>query len=798
VVPGAAAPAVPATVEAPVGPPPREPSPLRSVVVLCLLALAAYGNSFRGAWVFDDFHAIVDDPLIRPGLSHVFTILFHRVAPVSFLTFMLNDAVSGLDVWSYHAFNLVVHVLAGCTLLGLLRRTLPRLLPGEEPSSLDGAALAVAALWLIHPLQTESVTYIVQRAQSLMGLFELLFFYGVARASGSVGNRGWYAVALVAFVLGMATKAHMVLAPPLALVFERALEGGSLRDAFRRNPWFHGTLLGVWLLGVAFILFGLARLGWVDIGASGRTPLGYAAAQCSVIPHYLRLCFWPDHLCLDYDWPPVRSVSEVLPGASLLAVLVAATLWAHFRARAWGLVGAWFFLNLAPSSSFIPRIDLAVEHRMYVPLASVVVAAVFAVRSLVGRAFPGRAPARRVVLSTLLGLTLLALGARTAVRNADYRSFRGMWLLTVEQQPDNARALRNLASAEEEGGDLAAALAHATHAIEVAPEDGFALAARADVLRRLERPGDALADVNAALALRPQQASFWSLRGLCESQQGSPSAALVSLGRAIELAPDRAPFWTERGKILWGMGDLDAAARDLTHAIALDPELVAAWTHRARVRLQQHDWEGAVADATRAITLAPGSSASWIDRARARRKLGRVDEAIADASRAIEIDPGSAQGHYERGSAREAARDAAGALADLDRAVTLKPQDPAFRAARADLERRLGRDDLALADYDRVLALEPKDTGALNGRGLSRLKAGRFDEAVADFTRVLALDPALTGAYLNRGQALRQKGDGAGFLADYRRFLALAPNAPVAPGARAEVEQFLAAHPELR
>ena len=256
------------------------------VVLLPLAALAAWSNSFHGAFVLDDIPTIVSNPSIR-RLGDVGAVLSPPKMglpvtgrPLVNLTLALNYAVSGTQVWSYHALNLVIHVLAGLTLFGIARRTL-RLCSGQVPnqgqtagdvgrghptpsqspgraasgdaalqSDATSLALAMALLWTVHPLQTEAVTYVVQRAESLMGLLYLLTLYCFIRGTESDANRAdsrnaripghqggasWYALAFLACLLGMATKEVMVSAPLIVLLYDRTFLAGSFRAAWRQR-----------------------------------------------------------------------------------------------------------------------------------------------------------------------------------------------------------------------------------------------------------------------------------------------------------------------------------------------------------------------------------------------------------------------------------------------------------------------------------------------------------------------------------------------------------------------------------
>ena len=289
-----------------------------ALALLLLVAVAAYHNSFTGPFIFDDAIWINENSNIR-HLWPIGAVLFPPDAtvvggrPVVSLTLALNYALGGLNVWGYHAFNLVIHILAAWTLFGVLRRTLilPRLRE-RFGSAATPLALAAAILWMIHPLQTESVTYVIQRTEALMGLFYLLVLYGVIRGATWGGSRWWYdcgrcfvsaghgdqggdghragdRAGLRSHVLGRYISRSM--ATTLRLVFglgchlERGAPVVDFDGFLRRHRRFWGAEVYV-----------------VDVLAD---PTGRARP----LPW---LTFWPRGLCLDYGWPAAHGWEVVL------------------------------------------------------------------------------------------------------------------------------------------------------------------------------------------------------------------------------------------------------------------------------------------------------------------------------------------------------------------------------------------------------------------------------------------------------------------------------------------------------
>ncbi|HYB13374.1 MAG TPA: hypothetical protein VEG67_07875, partial [Myxococcota bacterium] len=219
---------------------------LATLAVLAFAALAAYHNSFSGPFVFDDLHAIVDNARLHhfatawPESPRNGATLVGR--PVLRLSLWLNQAWGGQEVRGYHVLNLLLHVLTGWVLWALTRRLLtsPRL-GARYGEAASGLALATALLWTVHPLQTESVTYIVQRAEILGGLFYLLTLYGVVRAAGALGGRRafWYAASLLFCLLGLASKETVATAPLAALALDRVFFTPSWQRLWRERSAFY-------------------------------------------------------------------------------------------------------------------------------------------------------------------------------------------------------------------------------------------------------------------------------------------------------------------------------------------------------------------------------------------------------------------------------------------------------------------------------------------------------------------------------------------------------------------------------
>ncbi|HWQ11035.1 MAG TPA: hypothetical protein VN436_18070, partial [Holophaga sp.] len=357
-------------------------------ILLAAVVALLYSNTLHGPFLFDDFLDIRDNPTIRHlwPLQDIFLLPGNglRTRPVVNLTFALNYAMGGLNPFPYHLTNLLIHVGATLALFGALRRAflLPSLRDRFGRHALT-LAVVIAGLWGMHPLLTEAVSYTVQRYESLMAMLVLLTFYCVLRTADSPAPGKWMGLASLSCLLALGSKEVAVSLPILVLLFDRTFLAGSFREALRRRGGLYVGLL------VAWACFALLQIHPVHRSFAGQE-VGlpwwkYALNQANVILHYLRLSVWPSPLVFDYFWPVAKTWTQLVPGVCVIGSLLGLTVWGLVRRPKLAFLPTCFFLILAPTSSVMPILDLAVEHRMYLPLVPVVIVLVLVLHSLFGK-----------------------------------------------------------------------------------------------------------------------------------------------------------------------------------------------------------------------------------------------------------------------------------------------------------------------------------------------------------------------------------------------------------------------------
>jgi tetratricopeptide (TPR) repeat protein len=694
---------------------PDRAAALAGAVIVATVVLT-YSNSLDCPFLFDDKSSILTNlslhrweqvwPVILEGPGKGTTV---QGRPVLNASLALNYAACGTDVWGYHATNVAIHALAALVLFGLVRLTL-RLpaVPAALSARATGVALAVALVWGAHPLQTESVTYTVQRAESLSGLWYLLTLYTFARGATAARPGPWYAAAVACCALGMGTKEVVVSAPLAVLLYDRAFLSRSPGAALRARPRLYLGLSATWVLLAVLVVGSGGRSGTAGYGTEVSV-WEYARSQPVFILRYRRLTVWPDPLVLDYGVELVTDPWEYVPAALAVAALAGLAVWAVVRRPRTGLLVFLFFALLAPTSSVVPvGTQTAAEHRMYLPLAPLVVLAVV---GSVGAA--DRLARRRGARVALSGWVLVAvlLAALAHARNNDYRTERGMWEDVAAKRPDNDRAHANIAYCADTSNE----------------------------------PEVAEREYRTAVRLVPSCANWHKLVGFLH-RHGRDEEARQACDEAVKVdyAGDgyrlRASFRADRG-------DLDGALRDADEALARGQP-----TAGDNSQVQIH-------------ALTEG----YKTRAQVHLRAGRHSQAIADFTRAIECDPTQPDPYFKRGQLRGAYGDRAGAGADFTEALRLDPDEPNYYASRALNYYALGKRDLAFADLDAAIQLSPRPL-FLHLRGDLRRQQGRVDEALADLNQALEGDPDARDVYRTRALCHIAKGRTGPARADLLRY----------------------------
>ena len=392
---------------------------------LSAVAVLAFLPSLLGVFQFDDYNVIVNSPQVQSWQA-LADGLGSGVRPVLKASYALNWTL-GLGVVGFHLVNIAVHALNAVLVYQVGRRLTPHY----------GAALAAALLFALHPVQVEAVTYISGRSSSLMASFYLAALLVYLRG-------GHWALSSLLFVLAAATKETALTLPAALLLCEFARSTG-WKEILRRQA-AHWCLL---VAGLAFVLLNERYFDLIAFGFTRRDVADNLLTQVGAISYLAGRLIGLHGASIDPALPVLTQWSGVLAlQAMLLAALLALGV-ANLRARPWIAFGVlWFFLQLAPTNSIIPRLDVANDRQLYLASWGLFFAVSVQVAQL-------RLPRRLAVAS--VGALVLAFAAASVLRQLDYRSEIALWEAEVRTVPWNARAHNNLGYAYQQAGRLEAA-----------------------------------------------------------------------------------------------------------------------------------------------------------------------------------------------------------------------------------------------------------------------------------------------------------------------------------------------------
>jgi len=647
---------------------------LAATILLILTAIAIYAPGFKAPFVFDDLPNITENVYIRmteitpPALI---TILKSPSAsrPLANLSFAINFFFHHYEVGGYHAVNLIIHIINALLIWLVFRHTLSLCEITD-----DRIAFFAAALWTVSPLHAESVTYIVQRMNSLATLFYLaaLLCYIQARrpvAGGRVKPRLFYGACLTAALLGLAAKEIVAILPITLLVYEWCFFQRLNRSwLIRRLPWSGLAVLGIVLL--AFVYTGGTLPDKLrDMYAHQTfTPAQRLLTEPAVVVYYISLLLFPHpaRLTLDYDFPVSQALTQ--PPATVLAMFalimsVLAAIRLARRHRLLSFVILWFLVNLIIESSVL-GLYLIFEHRTYLP-------SIFPALGLVWLVFffsPSK-PLASILLTLIIGV----FGFWTYQRNTVWTDAVTFWRDAVNKAPGKSRPYSNLGTAlltrgeAQPGlavlnqglkqnpfdtdilnamaiayhltGDDEMALAHCRKALAIEPGHIEAANTMGFVLRQQYRLEEAETYFQRVLATAPDNFEAAMNMGLLEQARGSTVKALAWFEKAVRLHPACGRAFYHLGVCLARDDQNDQARRFLETALKLDDTDHRCHEALAGVLLKQGATDAAMAHYERALAIAPADVNARTGLARALLQNGRSQDALSQIDHAITQSP---------------------------------------------------------------------------------------------------------------------------------------------------------------
>ncbi len=594
-----------------------------AIVLIALAGIIWYSNTLDSPFFFDDDTSIVSNDAIKEdgGLVQVWESDRRRVVP--YMTFAANYAINGLRERGYHVVNIAIHIASGCAVFWLVWLLLGSPAMRNHPlvnwtgkgkiNARFWFALFAGLLFVSHPVQTQAVTYIVQRMASLAALFSLLAMASYAvfasrRAAGIVDGKSWlaYAASWVAVVLGMFTKENTFIVPLAILLMDFLLYSRTKEERVKALVSLLPMLATLAIIPLMLISkstdSGVHGSVVAEVGSKIPT-LHYLFTQFNVVATYLRLLFVPVGQNLDYQYPIATSLFSGTTLPSLLVLLALGGyglwLWKRHPLASFGIL--FFFLALSVESSVLSLPDVIFEHRLYLPILGFLLAAGS------GLFFLGSLAAKRGISTAVVPLSIIAIvcaaGIATYQRNAVWSTVESLWGDVIQKSPDKSRGYVNIG----------------------------------DYYFKRQSHNKALPYFRKAVQLDSNSIAGNTNLGCVLWAQGNLDEAERYVRRAMYLQPKSPQPYSILGSIYFNRGNLDSAEILFRQSIRARPRFVDAHANLGAVYMQRRQFDSAVVEFRQALEIIPGHPQANHNIAMSYFNMGRYAESMKYASYARQL-----------------------------------------------------------------------------------------------------------------------------------------------------------------
>ena len=622
-----------------------------AVLLISLLGWAIYSNSLEGPFVFDDINNIQENATIHIdnlGFKQLYSASTSSRAPrpVAYFTFALNYYFSQLDVTSYHVVNTAIHIINGVLVFFLASLTYQFYFAGNngtfdesDQNVANSLALFAGCLFVAHPLQTQAVTYIVQRMTSLSTMFFLLslLLYICGRIQPPSRTR-WllWGGCLVSALLAIGSKQIAITLPLIILLYEWYFfqdlsKGWAIRQA--------KYLLGLLLLGAIATFVFLGTSPWQrlvnhyemrDFTMSERV-----LTQFRVVVDYLSLVVLPlpSQLNLVHNVQTSHSLFDPITTFLSLLFLLLLIVLGCYLARSQRLISfciLWFFINLTLESSII-ALEMIFEHRVYLPMFGVALLVPYLLHCLLEKT-----PRFTTTVACIL---IFLLGCGTYARNQTWSDTITLWTDVISKDPSFYRGYVERGHHYRLQGKTELAIAEYTLAIEADPQQAVPHLHRGIVYGKLGKYDSAIEDFNLAIELDPNDPRIYINRGHIYRLTNKTQAAIDDYTKAIEVKSNFLTGYKTRGEMYHSIKKYDLAIQDYNKALSIRPRFAQGYNIRGITYAEMGNREKAIEDYSLAIQYQPNFAPAYNNRGDVYQQQGKYDRAINDFMKAIEIAP---------------------------------------------------------------------------------------------------------------------------------------------------------------
>lgn len=641
-------------------------------LLIMVVTMVSYANSLTNRFVFDDIHLIAKNHKIR-GIDKIPQLLGIGESRVSYrpmrmityaLDYTLNERVwqhllgyrepeAGLNPAGFHISNWIYHLLTAL----LVFLVVSRLAESKR------VGFIAASLFALHPVHTDSVTYLSGRRDILFTLFYMAGFYFFLRYRQTC-RIGFMIASFLAYLLSLGSKEMAVTLPAVFLCYDLVnhFPGNIRRINFQYFKGLILTLKTVFLKSkylYSLILTGALVYSYYKVVVRSPSPdtpyygdsiLVTFLTMGKILVHYMKLLVYPIRLNADYSYhafplsysffEPATLFSFVILGITgygILRFLVSQ------RMLAFGAI--WFFVTLLPVCHIFPHHELLAEHYLYLPSLGFCL--------IVALIFNDFLDEKRCVYPIYIALlaVFILFSIRIVDRNRDWRDGYMLWAKTVRNVPECARAYDNLGLAYGEKGMLEEAIASHEKSVSINPRDAGANNNLGMAYAKKGRLDEAVSAYKRALAIKPRYADAYYNLGLAYAKKGRLDEAVSAYKKALTIRPRYVRAYTNLGVVYNTMGKFKEALSANAKALAIDPYFVKAYNNMGVIYYGTGKLDKAIECFARARTLEPGYINALNNLGNAYAKKGNLKEAIAAFKETLAVQPDNAEAHYKIASA---------------------------------------------------------------------------------------------------------------------------------------------------
>ena len=765
-------------------------NPWLAFVLITITITIIYSNIYNSPFVFDDKIKIVENESIR-DLNHFFS--FKQITiprNVVFLTFALNYKINGLNVAGYHIVNILIHIINGFLVYFLalmIFRKLNKTSTGPDSSlclspfykrSLTCSenslmSLFAALIFVAHPIQTQAVTYTIQRMTSMAAMFYLasVFFYLKARfiaqstnhkpqrkvlltCPPELSSRAGYILSAFCGILALLSKQNTASLPGAILLVEYLFISRAWQDWKKTIPWFTFSFT-LWAISVSYVLglfsnefnssnmlediSGLTRAEQVSTTFSRWQ---YLCTQFNVLVIYIRLLFLPIHQCFDYLYPYKNGFFDGYTSIAFL-FLTGLTVIGIMNIRKRPMISMavfWFFITLSVESSIIP-LYAYFEHRLYLPMFGFSIFSSWLLFHFLHN--------KRFWVIVVYGVIIVSLGTATYHRNGVWQNRIGLWSDVLSKSPKNHRAYHNLGLALVKQERFEEAIGYYYEILRIIPNYVYAYYLIGDALSKQGKYEEAKAHYEEALRINPDYAEVHNNLGNVLLKQDKPEEAILHYKEMLRIDPGFAKAYYNLGNIFSQQGRYEEAITHYKKALRIDPDYAKAYHNLGIALARDGNFEDTISYYKEILRNNPGSAEAHNNLGELLFRQEKPDEAIGHYFEALRIDPDYDDAHYNLGVALEKKGGNKDAIFHYEEALRANPNHVKAHENLGVILSRQGRYNSAIAHFSEVLRINPDDADVHYNIALTLDLQGRIENSITEYREVLRLEPNMLEALDN-------------------------------------------------